>query len=54
MNEPEEDFEYELYDCQDEDFDDRYFDGEDLDQDALFALWEIDLEDIDPIEDLEN
>ena len=41
---------FELYDCQDENFDDRYFDGEDLDKDALFALWEIDPEDLDNLD----
>lgn len=51
MKEPKDEFEPELYDCQDEGFDDRYFDGEALDADALFELWEIDLDDLVDLED---
>lgn len=51
MKEPKDEFEPELYDCQDEGFDDRYFDGEALDADALFELWEIDLDDLEDLED---
>lgn len=44
--------EFELYDCQDENFDDRYFDGEDLDAYLLEELYEVD-ENYDILEDEE-
>lgn len=47
MREPNEFDEVEPLSGLDEDFADHYFDGEDLDADALYELYEIDDEDLE-------